>query len=108
MGGSKGVFAILLGVMVIAMISGCAPADEPQFSEGEAIAIVVDSLPDYSEKDSLNGLDCKTVQWLSEKYIGNGTWEVSLNVERSVWGSWKVYENSQKVLPDGGAQNRCY
>ena len=82
--------------------------DEAQFAEGEAIAIVVDSLPDYSEKDSLNGLDCKTVQWLSEKYIGNGTWEVSLNVERSVWGSWKVYENSQKVLPDGGAQNRCY
>ena len=125
MGGAKGVLAIVLVVMVITMTTGCGG---PQFDDGEAIAIVHESLPKYYEKKSSSSASiatgCKTllvfeegsgfdvssvgVLRLSEKYIGNGTWEVSLNVERSVWGSWKVYENSQKVLPDGGAQNRCY
>ena len=131
MGGAKGVLAIVLVVMVITMTTGCGG---PQFDDGEAIAIVHESLPKYYEKKSSSSASiatgCKTllvfeegsgfdvssvgVLRLSEKYIGNGTWEVNLNSgqnlfkEGSVWASWKVYENSLEVLPDEDAQNTCY
>jgi len=107
MGGAKRVLAILLGVVVMAMISGCGlvgdeasgpqPTATPQFAENEAIAVVVDSITQGGE-----GRNCIR-NGFSEKYIGNGTWKV-----KGFSGSWKVYEDSLKALPDHNALVACY
>ena len=106
MSASKRVLAILLGVMVIAMVSGCA-ADEPEFAEGQAIGIVVDNITELGTPD---GQRCLSMSF-NESYIGDGVWTVWVGAAsgtRSV--SWKVYENSLLALtmPSQQALRECY
>lgn len=87
----------------MAVILGCTAAVEevsaPQFGDGEAIIIVVDSITRGGE-----GSKCLQGNF-SEEYIGNGTWWVKSLSGR---GSWKVYENSLKATPDHVALVACY
>lgn len=86
---------------------GADKLDEAQFAEGEAIAVVVDSITQGSA-----GQDC-FLNPFSEEYIGHGVWRVTgeydrPETDRAFPVSWKVYENSLKASPDRNALMVCY